>query len=213
MAAITGAVVAAGATAYGANRQASAARGAANTAAAEQARQFDLARQDQRPWLEAGQNALGRLNAVNDGDYSGFMNSPDYQFAMDQGIRSLDRSAAARGGLFSGGADADRMQFASGLATQNLNNYTNRLSSIAGLGQNSAQSLGSLGANAAGNIGNARMAAGQAQGAGYAGMANSLGNLAGYLGGRLDNGGVWGGSGKPDIQIQPISRIQIPRGG
>lgn len=195
MAAITGAVVAAGATAYGANRQASAARGAANTAAAEQARQFDLARQDQRPWLEAGQNALGRLQAVNDGDYSGFMNSPDYQFAMDQGIRSLDRSAAARGGLFSGGADADRISFASGLATQNLNNYTNRLSSIAGLGQNSAQSLGSLGANAAGNIGNARMAAGQAQGAGYAQMGNALGDLAGYLGGRFD--GVWGSGGKP----------------
>ena len=68
MAAITGAVVAAGATAYGASRQASATRSAANTAAAEQARQFDLARQDQRPWLEAGQNALGRLQAVNDGD-------------------------------------------------------------------------------------------------------------------------------------------------
>lgn len=198
MAAVTGAVVAAGASAYAANRGASAQRSASRTAAAEQARQFDLARQDQAPWLQAGRNALSQLEQVNSGDYSGFENSPDYLFARQQGLQGIDRSAAARGGMYSGGADADRMTFASGLATQNLNNYTGRLQGIAGAGQNTAQSLGSFGANAANNIGQMRMAGAQAQAQGYSGMANSIGNLAGYLGGRFD--GVWGSGGKPSVK-------------
>lgn len=196
MAAITGTVIAAGASAYGANRQASAARQGSRAAIGEQQRQFDLAREDQRPWLEAGRNALGSLDRLNAGDYSGFMNSPDFIAARDSGIDALDRGASARGALYSGGADADRIRFSSNLATQNLNNYTNRLMGIAGAGQGSAQSLGSFGANAANSIGNAAMSGANASGAAQANMWNNLGGAAAYLGGRFDKPGVWSG-GKP----------------
>lgn len=177
MAAVTATVVAAGVSAYGANRAAKAQQGAANTATGEQRRQFDLARQDQAPWLEAGQNALARLEAVNNGDYSGFLSSPDYLAALEQGTEAQNRGAAAVGLLGSGGTDADRIRFGQQLATQNLNNYTSRLMGLAGVGQSSAQNLGALGANAATNIGNLQIGAGQARASGYQQQANAFGGM------------------------------------
>lgn len=187
MAAVTGTVVAAAATAYGANRSAKAAQGAANTATGEQRRQFDLARQDQMPWLQAGTNALARLEAVNNGDYSGFMQSPDYLAALEQGTEAQNRAAAAVGNVSSGGTSADLMRFGQQLATQNLGNYTNRLLAMANGGQGAAQSLGGLGANAANQIGQYQLGAGQARASGYqqqagafAGMTQNLANIYNY---------------------------------
>lgn len=196
MAAITGAVIAGAATAYSANRAAGAQRSAANSATSEQRRQFDLARADQQPWLQAGQTALNRLETLNQGDYTGFMNSPDYLWARDQGIQGIDRGAASRGAMYSGGADADRMRFASGLATQNLNNYANRLMGIAGAGQNSAQSIGSFGANAANQIGANMMNAGAARASAYQQQGNAFSNLAAGLGGYYGGMGSFGKPGK-----------------
>ena len=120
---------------YGDKKAAAAQQKGYDAATAEQRRQFDLAREDQMPWLQAGQRALHQLEQLNSGNFSSFTASPDYQFALTEGLKGLDRSAAARGALWSGGADADRMAYASGLATQNYGNYYNRLASLAGLGQ------------------------------------------------------------------------------
>lgn len=189
MAAVTGTVVAAGLSAYGANRAAKAQQGAANTATGEQRRQFDLSRQDQMPWLEAGQNALARLEAVNNGDYSGFLTSPDYLAAMEQGTEALNRGAAAIGNVGSGGTDVDRIRFGQQLATQNLGNYTSRLMGLAGVGQSSAQNLGSLGANAASQIGQYQLGAGAARASGYQQQANAFASGAGAIGGLLEGYG------------------------
>ena len=207
MAAVTTAVVAAGAAAYSANRQAAAGRDAArasqrgaDAATAEQRRQFDMARQDQMPWLQAGQEALGMQQRFLAGDFSGFERSPDYAYALQEGFKGLDRGAAAAGGLWSGGADADRIKLGQGLATQNANNYWNRLAGLSNTGQTTAGNLGSLGANMASNIGNyqmnaanARASAYQQRGAAQAGFANQLAGFAGYLGGQWGGGGGGGG--------------------
>ena len=176
------------ATAYAANQQKKAASGAANAvqrgydaATAEQARQYDQSRADNMPWLQAGQNALTGMQALNSGDFSGFTQSPDYQFAMDQGLKSLERGAAARGGLYSGGADADRMQFASGLASQNYNNYYNRLAGLAGAGQTAGSGLAALGQNYATNVGNNLIGAGNARGSVYGQRAYANNALAGAV--------------------------------
>ena len=137
-----------------ANKSAKASQQAADAATAEQKRQFDLTRQDQQPWLQAGQGALTQMQALNSGDFSSFKESPDYQFAFDQGLQGLDRSAAARGSLYSGGHSADLMKFGQGLASQNYGNFYNRLAALSGTGQTTASGLGSLGANMATNIGN-----------------------------------------------------------
>lgn len=169
-----------------ADQAADASRNATNSTIAEQRRQYDQSRKDMLPWLNAGGDALAQLQALNSGDFSSFKESPDYQFAFGQGLQALDRSAAARGGLFSGGADADRIAYGQGMAAQQYGNYYNRLASMAGLGQTTASGLGTLGANMAGQIGAAYQnnAANQRQSAydtaetwrtGLAGLAGAFG--------------------------------------
>jgi hypothetical protein len=163
----------------------------------EQRREYDQTRQDQLPWLQAGQDALGRQQSFLDGDWSGFENAPDYKFAVDQGLKLSDRSAAARGALFAGGHEADLVQLGQGLATQNADNYWNKLAGRAGQGMTTAQNLGDLGANMATNIGNAYANIGQARQSSYnnnaqftAGLFGQMGNLAqNYLARR--NGGTY----------------------
>jgi hypothetical protein len=163
------------------NQSNKAAKGAANSQIAAQQAQFDQTRQDLMPFMDFGKQAIGGLGALNAGDYSGFQNSPDYLFAMQQGIGNLDKSAASRGSLFSGGHEKDLAQFGSGLASQYLGNYRNSLFNQAQMGQNAAAQTGQFGANAANNIGNAQAGYYQQRGdnnsqfaAGTAGALNGL---------------------------------------
>lgn len=172
-------LVGAAAKYYGDKKAAAAQQKGYDAATAEQRRQFDLAREDQMPWLQAGQRALHQLEQLNSGNFSSFTASPDYQFALTEGLKGLDRSAAARGALWSGGADADRMAYASGLATQNYGNYYNRLASLAGLGQTTASGLGTLGANYASNAGRLALGAADARASSYRDQADTMTQLVG----------------------------------
>lgn len=58
---------------------------------------------------------------------SAYTESPGYQFQMDQGLQALDRQRAASGSLASGGASADAMRFAQGLASQDYGSWMDRL--------------------------------------------------------------------------------------
>jgi hypothetical protein len=175
-----------------ANKGASAAAAGEMAGVDEQRRQYDLSRQDQMPWLNAGGDALSQMQRLNAGDMTAFNKSPDYQFAFDQGMQGLDRSAAARGGLYSGGHSADLMKFGQGLASQNYNAYYNRLQSLANQGQTTGQGLGALGANSANSIQQGLAGAGNARASSYnnnaqfaAGTAGALGGLwQGYMAGR-----------------------------
>lgn len=180
--------------AYSANQQAKAGQAAANAqqraadaATAEQQRQFDLTREDQRPWIEAGQNALNLQKQFLAGDTSGFDKAPDYAWAVDQGTKSLDRGAAAAGNLWGGGADADRIKLGQGLATQYANNYWNKLAGMAGQGQSGAQNLGMLGVTTANNIGNNLADAAAARSSSYANTANAWSNFGNQAAGAFGN--------------------------
>lgn len=186
-----GVAVVGGVVSHNQNKKATeAAQQGGQAAIDEQRRQFDLARQDQMPWLNAGSGALSQMQQLNSGNFSSFTESPDYAFARDQGLQGLERGAAARGGMYSGGADADRMRFASGLASQNYNSFYNRLQSMAGQGQTTASGLGQMGMGMANNIGNAQMGMGNARASGYINNANIAGNVLGQGAGAL---GQWYG--------------------
>ncbi|MNM07001.1 hypothetical protein D3C81_170330 [compost metagenome] len=206
MAAVTAAVVVGAGMAYSANRQGAAAKkaGQAQSSAAQQTIDkqqgiYDNSMSLAQPYYDAGTNALGQLDTLNSGDYSGFNSSPDYLFAQQQGLQRLDRTAAARGGMYSGGADADRMAFSSGLASQNLNNYRGNLMQLAGMGQNQSQYMGQLGqgfgnqfANAMGVKGQADAQRASATAGAQAGYGNALASAAStYMGA----GGGGGGGG------------------
>ena len=179
---------------YSANQQKQAAKGAANAqkqaadaATEEQRRQFDLTRADQQPFLQAGQKAVGQMQALNSGDFSSFNSSPDYQYARDQMQQGIERGAAARGSLFSGGTNVDLANALNGIASQNYNNFYNRLAGLSGTGQTSATSLGGLGANMANNIGNNLINAGNARASAFSANGDTNSQLAAGLGGTFNN--------------------------
>jgi hypothetical protein len=185
--------------AWAANKSASAQKSAGKKSLAEQKRQFDLTRSDQMPWMQAGSAALGQMQAMNNGDFSKFYSSPDYQFALDQGMQGLDRSAAARGRLFSGGYGQDLTKYAQGMATQNYGNYYNRLAGLSGTGQTTATNLGQIGQNYANAYGNIQGNIGNARASAYQGYANALGGTydknGNRSGGMFDQFGGWLGGG------------------
>jgi hypothetical protein len=169
---------------------------ASQAAIDEQRREYDQSRLDQMPWMNAGKGALGDMQSLNSGDFSKFHSSPDYQFALDQGMKTLDRSAAARGRLDSGGYGQDLVKYGQGMAEQNYNNFYSRLQSMAGQGQTTATNLGTLGANMATNIGNQYNNMGNARQSGYAQIGQNNAQAAAAIGGAFNyygqNKGWWG---------------------
>lgn len=135
--------------------------------AADRARSWDA--------MYGGQGAP--MGGGGGGLYDDFYMSPDYQFALQEGLKSLDRSASARGGLGGGANLKDLMRFGSGLASQQFGDYKNSLMSLAGLGQTSTSNLANLGANMAGNVGNLMSNQGASRASAYTNQANALNNF------------------------------------
>lgn len=136
-------------------------------------------------------------------DFSAFYQTPDFLVARDEGIQGLDRGAAARGRLYSGGADADRMRFASNLGTQAFGNFTNNLFRLAGIGGQANSQLNALGQNAGGQIGSAIQGIGNARASGYGNQANAWGNALNGIGSAF--GDYWGSRGASGGSVAPQS--------
>ncbi len=167
-----GATLAGGALASrGAGKASKAQVGASREAIDEQRRQFDLTRADLAPFREAGVNALNQFVASLG---PGFEESEAFRFNLDRGIDAINRTAAARGKALSGEAVRGAVDFAEGLASQEMNNYLNRLAALSGVGQTATTAGAGFGANTAGNIGNLLVNAGDARASGFVGQANAI---------------------------------------
>jgi hypothetical protein len=170
---------------------------AAEAAIAEQRRQFDLSRGDLAPWREAGGQAIGQGFSMLQPGYD-HTTSPGYQFRLDEGLRGVENSAAARGLLQSGGTLKGIERYAEGMAASDFNDHFNRMMSVASGGQQAATSGAQLGQQSAQNIGNLLTQQGNAKASGYMGQANAwsqgMGNLAQIFSGMGGNtgGGGWG---------------------
>lgn len=165
-----------------ASKQADATTQAANISAqaqrealALQQRMYEEGVARQQPWLQAGTGAINRLAAGlgKGGEFAtpfsqtNWMQDPGYGFRMSEGMKALERGAAARGGLLSGAAMKGIQRYGQNLASQEYQNAFDRyynernqmlrpLQSLAGVGQTSADALGSAGrgyAGAAGELG------------------------------------------------------------
>jgi hypothetical protein len=169
---------------------------AANRAATLTNDQFQQTRQDQMPWLQAGQRALGKLEGAVDYTPFGmdqFQADPGYAFRLKEGQKALDSQAAARGGLISGNALRAAVGYGQEMGSQEYQNAFNRyqaerasklapLQSLAGVGQTTAANLGAAGAANAGAVGNYLTGGAAAQAAGNVGAANAYTNAVGtYL--------------------------------
>ena len=157
-----------------------------------------------------GQISTSMQDGGDSPDYSSFYKSPGYEFRFDEGQRAIERSAAARGGLMSGGMGRELTRYGQGFASGEFNQYANRLASLAGIGQTSTQATGQLGQQAAGQYGNTSNALGQtimsggtAQASGIAGAGNAwatgIQGAAGAVGAGIQKYGAgqgwWNGAG------------------
>ena len=188
---------------------AKAAKSAARTQAASadyaaqlQQEQFDKQVELQAPFREAGLTAQNKLldylglSAGAGGKYArdfgmqDFQQDPGYAFRMSEGMKALDRTAAARGGMLSGAALKGAQRFGQDLGSQEYQNAFNRyqtnranqlnpLQSLMGASQTATNAMGQAGQNYATNAGNAYMNAGNARASGYVGSANAWSNALG----------------------------------
>ena len=137
-----------------------------------------------QPFLNAGVGALGQqtnLLGLNGADaqqaaYGQFKASPDYQWRFDQGMKAAGNGAAASGLLGSGRYLKDLTNYGQGAASQEYGNYSNRLSNLINVGQNSANLTGQLGANYGNTAAGLTASGGIAQSAGTIGSSNAWSN-------------------------------------
>jgi hypothetical protein len=201
-AAIGGALIGGGASLWAANTQANAAKDAAklqsdatNRSLDIQKQIYDQQREDLQPWRQSGVNALARLNELSDDEstfgMTNFKQDPGYAFRLSEGLKAIQRSAAARGGLLSGATMKGIGDYSQGLASQEYQNAFNRyqvekqaklnqLQALAGIGQNANQQVIQSGNNYADNSGNLIVGGANALAQGQIGAANA--NASGYMG-------------------------------
>ena len=127
----------------------------------------------QEPWRQAGITALNKLQSpeMQFTPFSAdkFQADPGYAFRLSEGIKGLNNTAAARGGLLSGGTLKATERYAQGLASQEYQNAYNRyntdynmklapLQTLAGYGQGATNNLttttGNYGTNQADTLAN-----------------------------------------------------------
>jgi hypothetical protein len=209
--------VGAAATAYSANKASEAQQDASRRAADTQLDMYERTRSDLEPFRQVGITATNKMN-----DKLDFLTSPieltqdwlestpGYQFTKEQGLKSVQNSAAARGLGVSGAALKGAATFATGLAdntykTQfdventNRTNAFNRLKSLIDTGESAAAKTGAAGTQAASGAASAEMAGGNAAAAGYNAIGGAVKGFANDVGGYAAYKGLYGNSADPGV--------------
>ena len=117
---------------------------------------------------------------------------PSFQFRLQEGQKALERSAAAKGTLMTGGFSKALTRYAQDYASGEYQNIFNRLFSVSNMGLNAAQGAAGVGSTYSNNVGqnNANYAnqygdlvtgQGNAQAAGQIGSSNAWGGTIGDL--------------------------------
>jgi hypothetical protein len=179
-----------------ANKAAQTQSQAADTSAALQERMYNENLKRQQPFYDVGVNALPELvqaSKYTPFSMAQFQADPGYQFRLSEGTKALERSAAARGGLISGGALKAAQRYGQDMASNEYTNAFNRyqaertarlqpLQSLTGMGQTTANTINNAGTTMASNVGEAYMGGANARASGYVGVGNAVNSgLSNYL--------------------------------
>jgi len=163
---------------------------------AMQEQMYNQQRADHQPWREAGVNALSDMGSADfkrDFTANDFQADPGYAFRMAEGQKAIERSAASRGGLQSGGTLKALTQYGQGVASSEYQNAYNRfngdrdrrfgrLSNLAGMGQNATMDMTAGSRNYANQYGANVVGAGDAQAQGRIGEAKGWGQITSGFG-------------------------------
>ena len=128
-------------------------------------------------------------------NWSVFTNSPDYQFALQQGTKNAGNSFAARGGAASGNALRALSEFNQGLASNQIDKFLNRRMGLVNGGQSAINNVGAAGNNYTTGMAGATGAIGDARASGILGVSNAWAQHMNDLGQIWGGGGMGGGSG------------------
>lgn len=190
-----GALLGAGASAYGASQASNAQQKAAKLASQTQLSMFNQTQKNLSPFMQFGADAAGQLGGKLAGLTTPFnptmeqlAATPGYQFTLQQGMNAVNNSNSALGWGDSGPGAKGIADYAAGLASQTYqqqyNNYWNQNKSIydmlmgpTQLGENAAAQQGSFATALGGQLGSNIIGAGNAQAAGDIGMANAAGSI------------------------------------
>lgn len=199
-------LIPAAASLLGSSMSASAAKSASQTsseaadrATALQQRMYEESIARQQPFLQTGTEAFNRLAALQRGGPGAAQQflqmDPSYGFRLSEGLKAMERGAAARGGLMSGAALKAGQRYGQDLASQEYGAAYNRLAGLANVGPQAAGVMSNLGQQYGQQAGNIMMGQGQtaanaalARGSAYAGGLNQLGYLAGRYYGQPQGG-------------------------
>lgn len=185
---------------------------AANRGLDLQGRMYEEQKAAQEPWRQAGLSALGKMQDADfqrDFTANDFQADPGYAFRVAEGQKAMERSAAARGGLQSGGFMKGLERYSQGVASDEYQNAYNRfnadrdrrfgrLGQIGSMGQNATNALGQLGSNYANQASEGLMASANARANGVMGKGNAwMGtiNNAAKMGMDAATAGMGGGMG------------------
>lgn len=156
---------------------------AANKASQTQLQMYNQTRSDLMPYMQGGSSAFSQLQnlmGLNGGNSASMLstlqNYPGYQFALQQGQQGLDRTAASRGLLLSGGQLKDTVNYNQGMADQLFGTYANQLSGLAGLGENAAAQTGNAATATGQGVANTQIAAGNGVAGAIGGATNNIGS-------------------------------------
>lgn len=159
--------------------------GASQAAINEQRRQFNLTQENFKPFLESGQSAVKRFSDLigisgpeaQAAAISQFQDSPGQKFIVDEALQDVVRNASAIGGLASGNTKQALVDRATNLASTNFQNQLNNISSLIGVGTNTASNQANIGQNTASNIGNFLINQGEARASGVLGRQQANAQL------------------------------------
>ena len=155
---------------------------------AAQERMFNRQVELQEPFRQAGVNALPELIQASRYTPFGmeqFQQDPGYGFRLKEGLRALESSAAARGGLLSGNQMRGVTRFGQELGSQEYTNAFNRyqaeraarlnpLQSLAGMGQSNAATMAQQAGQYGQNLAQGAATMGNIRASGYTNSANAL---------------------------------------
>jgi hypothetical protein len=170
------------------NRASKAQQQAQREGDAAQERMFNRQVELQEPFRRAGVNALPQLIRASRYTPFGmeqFQADPGYGFRLKEGLRALESSAAARGGLLSGNQMRGVTRFGQELGSQEYTNAFNRyqaeraarlnpLQSLAGMGQSNAATMAQQAGQYGQNLAQGAATMGNIRASGYMGQANAL---------------------------------------
>jgi hypothetical protein len=187
----------------------------ATQARGELGQYYDQAQGFLNPYLQGGGQANSLLASylgaagpeAQQQAFANFQNDPGYQQQFNAGVNALDRSATARGGLYSGAAMKGLQEYGQQFQRQAFNDRVAQLQGFSGQGLQAASGAAGLASNQGNALSSLSFGLGQQKAANSINKGNALAQASGIgvnnlmnLGGLALKATGWGGFGVPGVK-------------